>query len=620
MKNMKKTVQKITLIPLLCMFLVTGVFVSFDHDVYGYYQKSKAVSKNYSFKRWNGSSDIRLISNGTVTVNHKVDMTQGSYQMCKNESLRFAYSDEFFFNASNGFWDTPNAAWCSHINDRCRSIYKGQKIYDASGINWWMSKWPQPGYSRSEWWDKGIRENRINEGWILWTGVRHTAPGQPYSYLVSSNPRVVSCNGMNCITVGDGSAVLTAYAKRAQARIWAYIEYQNPRNTWSWMSEERPYLNNQHRNEMWMSPGHTKVGSWTITVGAAARCNYCGDGAITAPEQCDTTWSGNTYPVDNCTAGYNQICTYCVSPSRGNEKCTIKQKPGPYCGDGIVQRFANEQCDNGARNGQVCVTRYGGTCQYCDNKCQLKTATGPYCGDGIRNGTEQCDGGPDCSADCTLLSYRCTGDNPPQGATWCPNDTTGLTANTPWRQVASCTNTRKCEYTMPTYRCTGDNPPQGATWCPNDTTGLTANTPWRQVASCTNTRKCEYTMPTYRCTGDNPPQGATWCPNDTTGLTANTPWRQVASCTNTRKCEYTMPQVLYNCVDKESICPSETSVICPGDAGGNSTEQDLQWRNVGKMTSCTNSRDCECYEKESTPVIIQDSEEERDGRMIEYRP
>jgi cysteine-rich repeat protein len=393
MKNMKKTVQKMTLMSLLCVFSLAGMFMSLDKDAHGYYQRSNAISKNFNFDRWNGPKDIRNISDGTVTIKHKMEMTQGAYQMCENEPLQFAYSDEFFFNASNGFWDTPNAAWCSHINDLCRSIYKGQKIYDASGVNWWMSKWPQPGYTRDQWWEKGLRENRINEGWIMWTGVKHTAPGQPYAYVVSSNPRVVSCNGMSCRAVGDGSATLTAYAKRAEARIWGLVEFQKPRNTWKWTSEDDPYLNGARVNRMWMSAGHTRIGSWTIAVGDAARCDYCGDGAITAPEQCDTTWSGNTYPIDDCTAGYNQSCQYCISPSATGEVCTIQQKPGPFCGDGTVQVSEGEQCDNGSQNGVACNAVYDGTCQYCDNSCQFQTVTGPYCGDGVPNGTEQCDDG-----------------------------------------------------------------------------------------------------------------------------------------------------------------------------------------------------------------------------------
>ncbi len=44
------------------------------------------------------------------------------------------------------------------------------------------------------------------------------------------------------------------------------------------------------------------------------------------------------------------------------------------------------------------------------------------------------------------------------------------------------------------YACTGAIP-SGGTMCTTDNTGLTANISWQEVATCTNTRKCEYTMP-----------------------------------------------------------------------------------------------------------------------------
>jgi hypothetical protein len=54
-----------------------------------------------------------------------------------------------------------------------------------------------------------------------------------------------------------------------------------------------------------------------------------------------------------------------------------------------------------------------------------------------------------CNGIKNCTSYSCTGGNPPNGATWCASDDTGLTVNTAWQQVTSCTDARKCEYTMP---------------------------------------------------------------------------------------------------------------------------------------------------------------------------
>ncbi len=47
----------------------------------------------------------------------------------------------------------------------------------------------------------------------------------------------------------------------------------------------------------------------------------------------------------------------------------------------------------------------------------------------------------------TTVSYSCTG-SIPAGGTACANDNTGLPSNLAWQQVASCDNTRKCQYTV----------------------------------------------------------------------------------------------------------------------------------------------------------------------------
>jgi cysteine-rich repeat protein len=61
---------------------------------------------------------------------------------------------------------------------------------------------------------------------------------------------------------------------------------------------------------------------------------YCGDGAVDGAEQCDT-------------AGPSTTCDY---------DCTFVQ-----CGDGVVNPFAGEQCDDGNQNpNDGCAP----TCQY----------------------------------------------------------------------------------------------------------------------------------------------------------------------------------------------------------------------------------------------------------------
>ena len=145
----------------------------------------------------------------------------------------------------------------------------------------------------------------------------------------------------------------------------------------------------------------------------------CGDGIVTANEDCDLGDAGNTGAYATC----NDDCT--LTPRCGDahidaadgEQCDNGLNtdtrlvadgdcaPGcvlpPRCGDGNIDGQFLEQCDNGDANTSV------GTYGACDETCQL----GPRCGDGVLQASqgEQCDqaeqngsGGSTCLADCRL--------------------------------------------------------------------------------------------------------------------------------------------------------------------------------------------------------------------------
>ena len=118
----------------------------------------------------------------------------------------------------------------------------------------------------------------------------------------------------------------------------------------------------------------------TLTGFTTTRTNcapFCGDGVVTAGEECDLGTASNTGAYDGC----NADCTY-----------------GPYCGDGHVDN-PPEQCDQGANNGAT----YGK--DGCTSDCQ----TPPYCGDGIIDGLngEECDTAgvsQTCDQNCKLIT------------------------------------------------------------------------------------------------------------------------------------------------------------------------------------------------------------------------
>ena len=91
---------------------------------------------------------------------------------------------------------------------------------------------------------------------------------------------------------------------------------------------------------------------------ACRKPGICGDGVVTAPEQCDYGAVDNNGDYGGCAPG-----------------CIL----APHCGDGV--RNGPEDCDDGVNDNS-----YGG----CSPQCKLA----PHCGDGMTNQPyEQCDDG-----------------------------------------------------------------------------------------------------------------------------------------------------------------------------------------------------------------------------------
>jgi fibro-slime domain-containing protein len=151
-----------------------------------------------------------------------------------------------------------------------------------------------------------------------------------------------------------------------------------------------------------------KAGSCTTDCKSFVPLASCGDGTVESPEQCDNGamngTAGSTCDVHcrfKCGNGIKDTGEQCDdgvndgSYGTCNPNCTL----AGYCGDGIKE--GPEACDNGSSN-VAPATAYG------PGICTTACAFAPYCGDGRVQATfgEQCDGTPNCDAQCEVTSPR----------------------------------------------------------------------------------------------------------------------------------------------------------------------------------------------------------------------
>jgi fibro-slime domain-containing protein len=125
----------------------------------------------------------------------------------------------------------------------------------------------------------------------------------------------------------------------------------------------------------------------------------CGDGIPNGPEQCDDGKNDGSYgtcapmcllgprcgdSVVQATAG--EVCDAGAMNSAaayGTGKCDARCRPAPYCGDKKVDASFGEKCDDGVNSGQP------GSCK---TDCS-DFVPDPRCGDGVTQSNEQCDEG-----------------------------------------------------------------------------------------------------------------------------------------------------------------------------------------------------------------------------------
>ena len=150
-------------------------------------------------------------------------------------------------------------------------------------------------------------------------------------------------------------------------------------------------------------PSGTDCGSGNICRNGACQAPVCGDGIVTAPEECDDGTNDGTRGCDSrcrfpCLSTDSIRNCAPADPCQGSATCDdsthtcAPRTPladGTLCAAGKVCRHGQclpSLCGNGVVDpGEQCDPPNGSTC---DSNCQ-----NVVCGDGVRSGNEQCDDG-----------------------------------------------------------------------------------------------------------------------------------------------------------------------------------------------------------------------------------
>lgn len=209
------------------LFILNLILLIPFADSVAYNDKTSTVSASYT-----ATSNCIVygdLGSGYISVNHRVGMTSGGYSVNPGQSISFNYNpDDPYFLLNNGTWDTPYGEWTDSVSNIYYAKfgpYSEMKNSFSSG-----SDASYMGYIK----DHGqffCGDSCIDQyGYFYWTAVK------PSVSIVSSNPGVISCRGMNCTAISPGEATLTSNIDQTNARAWAKVVYTFMNGTYFFMN------------------------------------------------------------------------------------------------------------------------------------------------------------------------------------------------------------------------------------------------------------------------------------------------------------------------------------------------------------------------------------------------
>src|SRR3989344_788177 len=417
-----------------------ALFFFFGTEVLAFNERTSIVTSPYSFAAYIDKGDeyqlVKTLRYGGVSVVHRVEMTSGGVDVLIGQDIVFAYNPEVpEFHSVAREWDTPYGRWCV---DNVSSDCFGGDILATGHLH-------EPS------------ENR--QAYEQWSAIK------PAVDIVSSNPSVVSCSGLDCTAVNSGTATLTAQIDETEARIWVYMnECEKCASGFFWASHpsfaylypfdnfDETFFDDDDPEAAYLGVNTltlpaTSV-SWNVTVSVPPA--NCGDGTVQAGEDCDDGDESTPLPNNgSCPASCSIFCGVNVCPPsatltppiqtipQGTEgvvnwevsgpatACFFSSSPSHSPWDDQSSSWTSYQ--NGPGNWlrsfvRIFAPNEKGLFRYnleCLNgvissgplSAIVRVGNGPFCGDEVREGSEQCDLGITngvCPSTCTASCVSVT--------------------------------------------------------------------------------------------------------------------------------------------------------------------------------------------------------------------
>ncbi|MDP1884748.1 MAG: hypothetical protein Q8L10_05325 [Candidatus Moranbacteria bacterium] len=219
------------------LFFVVSGTLFFGKNIFAYYEKTYMVTRACNLHHTAPVPDIdwTLTSSFSrqVGITSIMKNSSGKFSVAINDPINFTYSESATYNATGSTSDSPNAFLC---NEKMKSS-GGWPVNNFRNTNPMID--PNFDCHGGDWINTGGQARPITASW------RKASVS-----MVSSDSKIISCSGMNCVAKSPGTAIISAKMGPAYNVNWYSDRYGN---FWSY-GHSAPAVPEKSRKK------------WTITV------------------------------------------------------------------------------------------------------------------------------------------------------------------------------------------------------------------------------------------------------------------------------------------------------------------------------------------------------------------